>query len=116
MKKSNRRGVLLLVVLALLAMFAMVAVAFVVLTGVEKTNSDRLRTIDAVTDPPQKLLNEAGNIVFRGVPCDPACARSPHLRHQVAEPAGKDLRLPDDRYRRSPGDDEQPPRWSAGDN
>ena len=42
MKKiSNRRGVLLLVVLALLAMFAMVAVAFVILTGAEKRVAER---------------------------------------------------------------------------
>ena len=38
MVTKPRRGVLLLVVLALLAMFAMVAVAFVVLTGAEKHN------------------------------------------------------------------------------
>ena len=48
MNNSNRRGVLLLVVLALLAMFAMVAVAFVVLTGAESAAAVRLRTNDAV--------------------------------------------------------------------
>jgi len=71
MKKSNRRGVLLLVVLALLAMFAMVAVAFVVLTNAEKVVSDRMRTVDAVSDPAPKLLNQAADVVFRGVPIDP---------------------------------------------
>ena len=45
-----RRGMLLLVVLALLAMFAMVAVAFVVLTGTERRSADRLRTVEPVDD------------------------------------------------------------------
>ena len=71
MKNSNRRGVLLLVVLALLAMFAMVAVAFVVLTGVEKQAALRLSTADRVLDPADKTLNQAYNIVVRGTPVNP---------------------------------------------
>ena len=71
MTNRTRRGVLLLVVLALLAMFAMVAVAFVVLTGAEKRTADRLRTIDAVVDSPDKTLNQAFNVVVRGTPINP---------------------------------------------
>ena len=82
-KNSNRRGVLLLVVLALLAMFAMVAVAFVVLTGAEKTTADRVRTIDAVVDPPDKTLNQAFDVVVRGTPVDPTDATAAHLRHHL---------------------------------
>ncbi len=70
-KKSNRRGVLLLVVLALLAMFAMVAVAFVVLAGGEKRIADRMRTIDAVQDSPEKTLNQGLNVALRGAPVSP---------------------------------------------
>src|SRR5208283_3513617 len=61
-----RRGVLLLVVLALLAMFAMVAVAFVVVTGVEKKSADRMRTADVVVESGPKTLNQAMNVVLRG--------------------------------------------------
>ncbi|MEI8375411.1 MAG: hypothetical protein WCJ35_21535 [Planctomycetota bacterium] len=61
-----RRGVLLLVVLALLAMFAVVAVAFVVLTGVERKSAERVRTIDTVVVSPAKQLNSAFDIVLRG--------------------------------------------------
>ena len=66
MKNSNRRGVLLLVVLALLAMFAMVAVAFVVLAGSEKRSADRVRATGAVDESPEKTLNQAFNVVVRG--------------------------------------------------
>jgi hypothetical protein len=72
MVTKPRRGVLLLVVLALLAMFAMVAVAFVILTGSEKISANRVRTIDIVADSPPKTLDQAANVVFGGVPSDPA--------------------------------------------
>jgi len=61
-----RRGVLLLVVLALLAMFSVVALAFVILTGVERRSADRIRTMDTVVVLPAKQLNEAFNTVVRG--------------------------------------------------
>jgi len=77
MKNSNRRGVLLLVVLALLAMFAMLAVAFVVLTKTEDVTSSRLRTIDAVSDPGPKTLNQGLNVVLRGPLVDPTMATAP---------------------------------------
>jgi hypothetical protein len=77
-----RRGVLLLVVLALLAMFAMVAVAFVVLTGQNKRSADRLKTQEAVADNPEKLLNGAANIVFSGPNCDPSVATTSAITWQ----------------------------------
>ena len=71
MKNTRRRGVLLLVVLALLAMFAMVAVAFVVLTGVEKTTALRVRKLGEVDNRPDKTLHQAFNVVVRGTPINP---------------------------------------------
>jgi hypothetical protein len=66
MVAKPRRGVLLLVVLALLAMFAMVAVAFVVLTGAEKRSADHLKTIGANDEAPMKTLTQGFNVVVRG--------------------------------------------------
>ena len=66
-----RRGVLLLVVLALLAMFGLVAVAFVVLTGQAQRSA---KSIDAGSKGPidrrlgrgPNLLQQAAMQVFRG--------------------------------------------------
>ncbi len=67
-----RRGVLLLIVLALLAMFGLVAVAFVVLTGqaqrsaksIERVQQGDQSTADA--PPAQDLLQQAAMQVFHG--------------------------------------------------
>ncbi len=72
-----RRGMLLLIVLALLAMFAMIAVAFVVMTGANKRSADQGHTIEAVLDPPAKTLDQAFNVVVRGVTITPAMTASP---------------------------------------
>ena len=66
MKRSNRRGVLLLVVLALLAMFAMVAVAFVVVAGVDKRSADNVRNIDTAFVSGKKDIEQAFDAVVRG--------------------------------------------------
>ncbi|MGA2066902.1 MAG: hypothetical protein ABSG86_18130 [Thermoguttaceae bacterium] len=63
---SARRGVLLLVILGLLSMFAMVAVAFVVLTSFERQRGERDRRVDEAAEPPDRLLDQASEIVFRG--------------------------------------------------
>ncbi len=63
---ARRRGVLLLMILALLAMFGLIAVAFVVLTSHSKRGAASVERIDRVTDPPQKLLQQAAMQVFRG--------------------------------------------------
>ena len=68
MISKPRRGVLLLVVLALLAMFAMVAVAFVVLTEAEQRSSDRVRSVDTQVDDPSKTAEQAVNVLIRGNP------------------------------------------------
>ncbi len=68
MRTRNRRGMLLLVVLALLAIFAMLAVAFVVMTGSERGTSDKMKTIESQLDPPQKTLDAAVFDVVRGGP------------------------------------------------
>ncbi len=66
MRTRNRRGMLLLVVLALLAMFAMLAVAFVVMTGSERDTSDKVRGIEGQLDPPAKTADAAVAIITRG--------------------------------------------------
>ena len=61
-----RRGVLLLIVLALLAMFAMIGIAFVVLTGHAKRSAKSVERIDRMADPPQKTLQQAVMQILRG--------------------------------------------------
>ena len=63
---SARRGVLLLLILALLAMFGLIAVAFVVLTGQAQRSARSIERIDLTTDPPPKVLQQAAMQVFRG--------------------------------------------------
>lgn len=62
----QRRGVLLLIILALLAMFGVVAIAFVVMTGQHKSSSLAAARIGTHADPPEQLLNEAAFQVLRG--------------------------------------------------
>ncbi len=57
---------LLLVVLALLAMFGLIAVAFVVMSGQAQRSAKCVKRIELVTDPPQKLLQQAVMQVLRG--------------------------------------------------
>ena len=66
MRTRNRRGMLLLVVLALLAMFAMLAVAFVVMTGSERGSAENLKRIESQLDPPAKTLDAAAAIAAHG--------------------------------------------------
>lgn len=61
-----RRGVVLLIVLALLALFAMIGIAFVVLTGHARRSAKSVERIDRVTDPPRKALQQALMQVLRG--------------------------------------------------
>ena len=63
-----RRGVLLLMVLALLAIFGLIAVAFIVLTSHAKRGAMSIERIDRVSDQPQKLLQQAAMQVLRGPP------------------------------------------------
>jgi hypothetical protein len=58
--------VLLLLILALLSMFGLIAVAFVVLTGQSQRSAKSIERIDLVSDPPQKLLEQAAMQIFRG--------------------------------------------------
>ena len=110
MKKNPiRRGVLLLVVLALLAMFAMVAVAFVVLTGAEKRSPDRVRNIGVVDDSPDKTLQSAFNVVVRGTASIPI-RKIPHslrppLPRSLGKACWKRVRLRDDRLLELAGHD-----------
>ncbi len=63
---ASRRGVLLLLILALLAMFGLIAVAFVVLTGQAQRSAKSIERIDLAMDPPKNLLQQAAMQVFRG--------------------------------------------------
>ena len=64
--RGPRRGVLLLLILALLAMFGLIAVAFVVLTGQAQRSAKSIERIDLAMDPPKNLLQQAAMQVFRG--------------------------------------------------
>ncbi|MDY0170576.1 MAG: hypothetical protein RBS80_28810 [Thermoguttaceae bacterium] len=76
-RHNTRRGVLLLVILALLAMFGMVAVTFVVVASQARIAAEAHQRLDEVTDPPDKLLNSALLQVLRGSN-NPASAIGPH--------------------------------------
>ena len=66
MPPQNRRGVLLLVVLALLAIFSLLGVTFVMMTSHARRGAGAIAAIDRATDPPDRLLNQAFAIVARG--------------------------------------------------
>jgi hypothetical protein len=66
MKTRNRRGVLLLIVLALLAMFGVLAIAFVILTGHARHDADALRKTGQYDDQWEKILNQGALEAFRG--------------------------------------------------
>ena len=64
----SRRGVLLIVVLAVLAMFALIAMAFVVISGHAQRGAKSMERFEQAVDPPEKLLHQAAMQVFRGGP------------------------------------------------
>jgi hypothetical protein len=72
-----RRGVLLLLVLALLTLFALVAVAFVLISSQSQRSSKNMQRVDQTLEDPQKLLNEAMMQVARG-PSNPVSVMGPH--------------------------------------
>lgn len=63
---SRRRGVLLLIVLALLALFALIAVSFVVLTGQSRRSAEAMRSMEAYDVSPKQELERAFAQVVRG--------------------------------------------------
>jgi len=65
-KPPDRRGVLLLIVLALLALFGMLGVAFVLLSGQAQRSAKSIERVELVSERPDKLLREAAMQVFRG--------------------------------------------------
>ncbi len=67
---DSRRGVLLIIVLAVLAMFGMMAVALVIISGHARMSSESIMRFEQVTDPPEKLLRQAAMQVFRGPKSD----------------------------------------------
>ena len=73
----TRRGVLLLLVLAILASFALVAVAFVILSGQSQRSSKNMHREDQTLEEPKKLLNEAMMQVARG-PSNPVSVLGLH--------------------------------------
>jgi len=76
-RRSKRRGVLLLIVLALLAMFALLGLSFVVITGQARRGSEALSKADQYADPPELLLNDAAAQVLRG-PNNPMSTMGAH--------------------------------------
>jgi hypothetical protein len=75
--QPSRRGVLLILVMALLALFALVAVAFVIISGQSQRSAKNLQRVDQVLEDPQKLLGEAMMQVARGSN-NPASIIGPH--------------------------------------
>ena len=76
---SRRRGVLLLLILALLAMFGLIAVAFVVISGQAQRSAKCIERMGLVTESPEKLLNEAALQVLRGPTSDVSAVRAHSL-------------------------------------
>ncbi len=65
-KSTSRRGILLLLILALLAMFGMVAVAFVMLSSQTLSSSKVSQRHEQAYYPPPNDLDEAAMQLFRG--------------------------------------------------
>ncbi|MCS7238901.1 MAG: hypothetical protein NZ899_11635, partial [Thermoguttaceae bacterium] len=63
---SDRRGVILLVILGLVALFGMVAVSFLLVAGHHRRAAVTQARIGQVYDPPHKLLEEAMYQIIRG--------------------------------------------------
>ncbi len=61
-----RRGVLLLVIVAMLAMFGLVAITFVVITAQAMRAATAVQRIDEYLDDPRKDLDQAAVQLFRG--------------------------------------------------
>ena len=72
-----RRGVLLLIILALLAMFGLVAVAFVVVTGHSMRSAQAIQRIGQSDTRPEEDLHQAFLQVVRG-PTNPGSRMGPH--------------------------------------
>jgi hypothetical protein len=65
-EQRSRRGVLLIVILALLAMFAVMAMAFVVVSNQERRAARTNKRIDQFVDPPQQLAHQVMMQIIRG--------------------------------------------------
>jgi len=76
-RRSDRRGVLLLVVLGLLAMFGLVATTFVLLAGHERRGAEAQRRVGQFSDPPENLTHQVLLQVLRGSN-NPASVLGPH--------------------------------------
>lgn len=63
-----RRGVLLLVVLALLAMFALIAFTYLIVTNQARRAAQTFERLDQFGDPPEFELHQAAMQVIRGAP------------------------------------------------
>lgn len=64
--RDSRRGVLLLLVLAMLAMFGLLAISFVVISGQAKRGAEAVSKKLRVEDSPRELMNEAILQILRG--------------------------------------------------
>ena len=98
MRTRQRRGMLLLVVLALLAMFAMMTVAFVVMTSFHRDSAQKIAQVENQFDSPDKLLNDAVKVVVNRFG-DQFWHGGHHVGNYMAKPSGEDLRFRNDRHR-----------------
>ncbi len=69
---ARRRGVLLLVVMAVLVMFLVITLTYVLVASKAKSVGKALAQIDKSGDPPNFLLDECAMLLFRGTN-DPHC-------------------------------------------
>lgn len=72
-----RRGVLLLMVLALLAMFGLLGISYVMISGQANRGAEALSKVEQAADSPAQLLNQAAAQVIRGS-TNPASVLYPH--------------------------------------
>lgn len=63
---ASRRGVLLLLVLAMLAMFALLGLSFVLITSSANRASETYAKVGQYTEPPESLLDQGAMQLFRG--------------------------------------------------
>ena len=85
--KSDRRGVLILVVLSLLFLFVLIAITFVLVATRQLAASKQYARTGVTGDPPQALLNEAMMQVLRGdTSTYVSSGTSPEAFHSVIGP------------------------------
>ncbi len=80
-RKSNRRGVLLLVVLSVLVLFMMLTITFVIVASKERNVAKSYQSIERSFDPPAQVCDSVAMMLFR----DTSDIHSPLYTHSLLE-------------------------------